>query len=151
MPYIVATTSKQRIFREWTSGTLIYAVVMGFFNDYTDFLRIESFSTMFLAALVMQALTSATFSVKKRVNGWYQGRTGTGTKIAHGLSIWAIMFFSKFVFLGVINIVFASAVEISSFVGLMLIIAVMVILSRLIEVIDRKLGSADRDLTPLGL
>jgi len=139
------------MFREWTSGTLIYAVVMGFFNDYTDFLRIESFSTVFLAALVMQALTSATFSVKKRVSSWYQGRTGTGTKIAHGLSIWAIMFFSKFVFLEVINIVFASAVEISSFVGLMLIIAVMVILSRLIEVIDRKLGSADRDLTPLGL
>jgi hypothetical protein len=54
------------------------------------------------------------------------------------------------VFLGVINIVFARAVEISSFVGLMLIIAVMVILSRLIEVVDRKLGSADRDLTPLG-
>lgn len=151
MPDIVATTSKQRIFREWTSGTLIYAVVMGFFNDYTDFLQIESFSTVFLAALVMQALTSATFSVKKRVNIWYQGRTGTGTKIAHGLSIWAIMFFSKFVFLGVIDIVFASAVEISSFVGLMLIIAVMVILSRLIEVIDRKLGRADRDLTPLGV
>jgi hypothetical protein len=147
----VATSSKQRIFREWTSGTLIYAVVMGFFNDYTDFLRIESFSTVFLAALVMQALTSATFSVKKRVNSWYQGRTGTGIKIAHGLSIWAIMFFSKFVFLEVINIVFASAVEISSFVGLMLIIAVMVILSGLIEVIDRKLGSADRDLTPLGV
>lgn len=139
------------MFREWTSGTLIYAVVMGFFNDYTDFLRIESFSTVFLAALVMQALTAATLSVKKRVSSWYQGRTGTGTKIAHGLSIWAIMFFSKFVFLEVINIVFASAVEISSFVGLMLIIAVMVILSGSIEVIDRKLGSADRDLTPLGL
>ena len=100
----------------------------------------------------MQALTFATFGLKKAVSGWYRGRAGTGTgiKIAHGLSIWAIMFFSKFVFLGVINIVFGTAVEISSFVGLILIIGVMVILSRLIEFIDRRLGSADRDLTPLG-
>ena len=141
--------SRQRIFREWTSGTLIYAVVMGFFNDYTDFLRIESFSTVFLAALVMQALTFATFGLKEGVSRWYRGRTGTGIKVAHGLSIWAIMFFSKFVFLEVINIVFGSAVEITSFVGLMLIIAVMVIVSRLIEVIDRKLGSANRDRTSL--
>lgn len=149
----MATNSRQQIFREWTSGTLIYAVVMGFFNDYTDFLHVESFSTVFLAALVMQALTFATFGLKKVVTRWYRGRSGsgTGTKIAHGLSIWAIMFFSKFVFLGVINIVFGSTVEISSFIGLVLIIAVMVIFSRLIEVIERKLGGTDRDLTPLGV
>lgn len=47
-------------------GTLIYAVVMGFFNDNTDYLFFDSFSTVFLAALVMQALTMATFGLKKR-------------------------------------------------------------------------------------
>jgi hypothetical protein len=113
---------------------------MGFFNDYTDYLRIESFSTVFLAALVMQALTFFTFSFKGWVSRWYRGRTGTGVKIAHGLSIWAIMFFSKFVFLEVIDIVFGEAVEITSFVGLILIIATMVILSRLIELVDRRLA-----------
>jgi hypothetical protein len=121
-------------------GTLLYAVVMGFFNDYTDYLSIQSFSTLFLAALVMQALTFATFSFKGEVSRWYRGRTGTGTRIAHGLSIWAIMFFSKFVFLEVIDIVFGSAVEITSFVGLLLIIATMVISSRLIEMIDSRLA-----------
>ena len=40
---------KQRIFRDWTLGTLLYAVVMGFFNDYTDLLDVESFSTLFMA------------------------------------------------------------------------------------------------------
>ena len=132
--------NRQRIFRDWTTGTLLYAVVMGFFNDYTDYLIIESFSTVFLAALVMQALTFFTFSFKGWVSRWYQGRTGTGTKIAHGLSIWAIMFFSKFVFLEVIDIIFGDAVEITSFVGLILIITTMVILSRLIELVDRRLA-----------
>lgn len=143
----MAINSRQRIFREWTSGTLIYAVVMGFFNDYTDFLRIESFSTVFLAALVMQALTFATLGIKKQVSRWYRGRTGTRSKVAHGFSIWAIMFFSKFVFLWVIDIVFGGAVEVSSFVGLMLIIAVMVIVSRLIDGIELKLGDVDQDVT----
>jgi hypothetical protein len=44
------------------------------------------------------------------------------------------------VFLEVIDIVFGSAVEITSFVGLLLIIATMVIASRLIELIDRRLA-----------
>jgi hypothetical protein len=136
--------NRQRIFRDWTTGTLLYAVVMGFFNDYTDYLRIESFSTVFLAALVMQALTFFTFSFKGWVSRWYRGRTGTGVKIAPGLSIWAIMFFSKFVFLEVIDIVFGEAVEITSFVGLILIIATMVILSRLIELVDRRLADDPR-------
>ena len=129
-------------------GTLLYAVVMGFFNDYTDYLSVQSFSTLFLAALVMQALTYATFSFKGRVSRWYRGRTGTGTLIAHGLSIWAIMFFSKFVFLEVINIVFGSAVEITSFVGLLLIIATMVIAGRLIELIDRRLADETAESSP---
>jgi hypothetical protein len=134
--------SKQLIFRDWTLGTLIYAVVMGFFDDYTDFLTTDSFSTLFLAALVMQALTFATFQFKKRVGTWFRGRPeGTGTKVAHGLSIWAILFFSKFIFLEVIDFTFGDAVEISSFVGLMVIIAVMVIASRLIDAIDQWLAA----------
>jgi hypothetical protein len=41
------------------------------------------------------------------------------------LSIWAIMFFSKFVFLWVLDIMFGTSVEVFRFVGLVLIIAAM--------------------------
>ena len=58
------------------------------------------------------------------------------------------MFFSKFVFLEVIDLAFGSAVEITSLVGLILTIAVMVIVSRVIEVIDRRLAD-DTEFTPL--
>ncbi len=132
--------NRQRLFRDWTLGTLLYASVMGFFSDYTDYLVVESFSTLFLAAFVMQALTFFTFSLKKRVSRWYRGRSGKGMKIAHGMSIWAIMFFSKFVFLEVIDITFGDAVNVTSFVGLILIIATMVILSRLIDLVDDRLA-----------
>jgi preprotein translocase subunit SecY len=122
-------------------GTLLYAVVMGFFNDYTELVDVASFSTLFMASLVMQALTFATFGLKNRVSSWYRGRAETN-KIAHGLSIWAVLFVSKFVYLEVINIIFGSAVEISGFVGLVLIIAVMVIVGRLIVLIDQRLSDS---------
>lgn len=122
---------------------------MGFFDDYTDYLIVESFSSLFLAAFVMQALTFFTFGLKKTVSHWYRGRSGTGIKVAHGLSIWAIMFFSKFVFLEVIDIIFGDAVNVTSFVGLILIIASMVVLQRLIDLADTLLADEPPDKSPM--
>jgi hypothetical protein len=132
-------SNRQRIFKDWTMGTLLYAVVMGFFNDYTDFLDIDSFSTLFLAALVMQALTYATLGLKKWVVAWHRARPQP-SNFGLILSVWAIMFFSKFVFLEVIDIIFGDAVQISGFVGLVLIIATMVVASQIIDQIDRRLA-----------
>ena len=50
------------------------------------------------------------------------------------------MFLSKFVFLGAIDIIFSDAVEISGFVGLLLIIICMTAAQALIEWIDGKLA-----------
>ncbi len=125
-------------------GTLLYAVVMGFFNDYTDILDVTSFSTLFLAALVMQALTWATFRLKLRATAPFKGRTSAGSRIGMGLSVWAILFVSKFVFLEVIDILFGSSVEISGFFGLMAIILAMVVVDRFIELVDGLL--ADRQM-----
>ena len=42
--------SHQLLFQEIFIGTLIYAVVLGFFNDYTNIVSAKSFSTIFLLA-----------------------------------------------------------------------------------------------------
>lgn len=74
--------NKQLIFEEMFVGTLIYAVVLGFFNDYTDIFYAKSFSTIFLCALVMQILTFLTFELKNRVIAWLKGREGFLYKFA---------------------------------------------------------------------
>jgi hypothetical protein len=51
-------------FQELFVGTLIYAVVLGFFNDYTSIVYAKSFSTIFLAAVLLEALTFLTFELK---------------------------------------------------------------------------------------
>jgi hypothetical protein len=112
---------KQQLFREMVLGTLVYAVVLGFFEDHTDILSTWSYTTTFFVAIVMQILTYMTFWLKSLVVKYFKGKEGRKYKAALVFGVWLILFLSKFVFLAVINYIFGSAVEISGFVGLMLI------------------------------
>lgn len=57
-------------------GTLIYAAVLGFFEDYTNIIATWSYSVTFMVAVVMQLLTMATFALKKRVAQYFRGKQG---------------------------------------------------------------------------
>jgi hypothetical protein len=131
---------RQEIFRDWTVDVLLYAVVLGFFNDYTGAIYIDSFSTTFLAALVMKALLAATFRLEHRVGNWFKAREGKIYKAGYILTAWAIMFFSKFIFLEVIDFVFGKAVEITGFVGLVLMILTMIIARKIINMTYLRLA-----------
>ena len=69
-------------------------------------------------------------------------RSSRRSRLGYGLSLWAISFFSKFVFLEVIVLIFGSAVKINGFVGLMLIVMTMVAAQKAIEKTYTKLGTA---------
>lgn len=133
---------RQAIFRDWAAGILLYAVVLGFFNDYTGFITIASFSTIFFAALVLQALTYWTLSLKKWVGSRFSYPENKKFKPGKIFSIWAILFFSKFVFLAVIDFVFGTYVEISGFIGLTLIILIMTVTKEALSYIFNKLGDS---------
>jgi len=136
-------SAKQAFFRSMVLGTLIYAVVLGFFNDYTSILHTTSYSTTFAVAVVMQILTYATLVLKDKTVAWHNREGATRNTPAMVFSVWLIMFLSKFVFLGAIGLVFGDDVEISGFIGLLLIIACMTVAQSLIELIDKKLGNED--------
>lgn len=121
-------------------GTLVYAVVLGFFEDYTDILNTWSYSITFFVAIVMQILTYLTFWLKSLVIKYFKGKEGRIYKAALVFSVWLILFLSKFVFLAVIDFIFGSAVEISGFFGLVIIIIVMIVSKNLIDVAYAKLA-----------
>ena len=131
---------RQELFRSMVLGTLIYSVVLGFFNDYTSILHTRSYSTTFAVAVVMQVLTYATFLLKDKTVAWFRQDGKDRHKAGMIFSVWLIMFLSKFVFLGAIGIIFRDDVEISGFVGLLLIIICMTLAQALIERVDAKLG-----------
>ncbi len=121
-------------------GTLVYTVVLGFFNDYTDILQTRSYSVTFMVAIVLQILTYLTFKLKDKVAGHFKTRTDAFKKPGLVLSVWFIMFVSKFVFLAVISVVFRSSVYVSGFIGLMAIIITMTVAKQLIDLVYKKLG-----------
>jgi hypothetical protein len=130
------------LFRAWTTGTLLYVVVMGFFDDYTPYLQIRSHSTLVLAAAVLQVLTMGTLMLKQVVKARIQGPSNEQRAVAVGLAIWAILFVSKFVFLGVLDLVFGASVQVSGFLGLTAIVAATLVVDKALERIDLSLAGA---------
>lgn len=140
MAEIQLSAPRQQLFREMVFGTLVYAVVLGFFEDYTEILSTWSYTITFLVAVVLQLLTYATLWLKSLVVRQFKGKEGKKAFALMAFAVWFLMFSSKFVFLGVIEFVFGSAVDITGFVGLMLIIITMTIVKRLIDLAYARLA-----------
>lgn len=140
MPDLKSTIAKQQIFTDMLVGTLLYSVVLGFFNDYTDILITKSYSTTFLAALVLQVLTYATLHLKDIVKRLFKNKTGAGYKVGLVLCIWLILFFSKFIFLEIIDFIFGDNVQISGFFGLMAMIICMMLAGGIVDYGYKKLA-----------
>lgn len=134
-------SNKQLLFKEMVLGTLIYSVVLGFFDDYTNVFSAKSFSTVFLAGVVMQVLTYLTFMLKDVVVNRYKTKVEPGSKFGMYFGIWLIMFLSKFVFLWVIDMVFGSNITISGFIGLIAIIVSVTVLNKLADYTFKRLSN----------
>ena len=137
---MVDKSKKQEVFQNMFVGILLYSVVLGFFNDYTEILTTSSYSTTFMVAIVMQLLTYRTFALKDRVKRWFKARNRRFSKAGLVFGVWLILFLSKFVFLAVISFLFKEDVHISGFVGLMAIIICLTIAQKLAELAYKKLA-----------
>jgi len=121
-------------------GTLLYSVLIGFFNDYTDIMHTGTYSTTFMLAIVMQLLTFATFWVKDIVAKKIKALNRPRGKVILGFGVWLVIFLSKFVFLWAISVIFRDSVEISGFVGLLLVIVLMTALQKMVQLVDARLA-----------
>ena len=133
-------TEKQLVFKELFVGTLIYAVVLGFLNDYTDVVAAKSFSTIFFSAIVLQILTLLAFRLKKSLVDWFKSRSGAGAKVGMFFSVWLVMFTSKFVFIGALDLIFGSYISINGFFGILLVVVAVTAAHKLSDYIFVKLG-----------
>ena len=78
--------------------------------------------------------------LKKKVSREFKHKTGRYSNLGHILSVWLVLFLSKFVFLAVIDLVFGDSVQISGFVGLLAIIIIMTVAKELTDYIFDKLA-----------
>lgn len=137
---MITRNTKQELFVDMVLGTLIYAVVLGFFEEYTTILTTWSYSITFFVAVVMQILTFLTLRFKIFIIHQLRNPEKSSSKITVIIGVWLVMFFSKFVFLFVIESIFGSSAEFSGFFGLVVVILTMVLVKQGIERLYEKLS-----------
>lgn len=124
-------TPQQLAFQELFIGTLIYAVVLGFFNDYTHIVTAKSFSTIFYASVLLEILTYLALKLKSQIIAWLRGRSGSIYRVAMVLSVWFVMFVSKFVFVWALDMVFGDYIHVDGFFGILAVVISVTVIHRL--------------------
>jgi len=101
----------QRLFVGYTLAVLVDLTVLNFFDEYWDFVNIESFTISFAAAILLQLLLKLSISAEHRIADYFKTKPGTAPKVYRGLSSYAILVGSKFVMLEAINLMFGDKVS----------------------------------------
>ena len=137
-------TKGQLAFQELFVGTLIYASVLGFFNDYTDIVTPKSFSTIFFSAIILEILTYLALQLKSQLMSWLKDKEGVIYRTLMFFSVWLVMFLSKFVFIWVLDVIFGNYISIDGFFGILFVVLSVTIIHKFAFYIFIKLGDCTR-------
>lgn len=101
---------KQKLFIRYFTAILVDLTVLNLFDEYWDYVVIESFTISLLAALLLQILLQITIKIEHRIAAYFKSKPGTLAKVLRVVSAWAVLFGSKFAILEAINIAFGDQV-----------------------------------------
>ncbi len=104
-------STRQRLFVRYFIAILIDLIVLNLFAEYWGRVHVEAFTVSLLAAVLLQVLLKVTLTIEHRVRAYFQAMGGVTGRVVRLLSAWAILFLSKFVMLGVINVAFGDDIR----------------------------------------
>ena len=137
-------TRAQQRFASWTADVLVYIIVLNLFVEFVDTIVIDSFWISILTAVLLKLLLDAVIGVEHRVAAFFRAREGGVNKALGLVSVFAILFFSKFLILEAVNFVFGDHVELGHFVEIVALIVAMMLTRRLVQAVYERLGQAAR-------
>lgn len=139
-----APTTAQSLFVRYLLAILIDLVVLGLFDEYSDKVEIDSFTTALFAALLLQILLKLTLLLEHHVAAWFKAKPGRIWSLARFLAAWLILFGSKFVILGAIDFAFGDSVlflgALHGIVTLIIVLIVIILAEELVSRIYRRLA-----------
>ena len=137
-------SDRQRTFLRYFTGTLIDLVVLGLFNEYSDHVHVRDFTTVVLAAILLQFLLKWTIIAEHHVLGYFDGKTGFAWKSLKYFVAWLILFGSKFVILEALSFTFGDLVQfhgvLHGIVWLIIVVLTMVAVEELVVRFYRRLA-----------
>jgi hypothetical protein len=139
--------SRQKIFNKYIVFILIDLVVLGFFNQYWEYVFIETFTIALLTAVLLQFLMQGALQIEHLAAHFFENKMGITSKAFRGFSAWVIIFISKLVILEAINLFFGDSVVFSGpihgLVAFLIVVIVMIIAEQSIGWIYRSLGDKE--------
>ena len=145
MPAVANVYSdRQRLFMLYFVGALVDLVVLGLFDEYSEKVYVASFTTMLLAAVVLQFLLKGTIAIEHWVASHFKGKTGGWWKALRYFCAWLVLFGSKFVILEALSFAFAEDVMfegvLHGIVWLIIVVVTMVIAEEIVVRFYRRLA-----------
>ncbi len=103
-------SNHQQLFIRYTLAILIDLTVLNLFNEYWDYVLIDSFSISLLAAVLLQLLLQLTLVIEHRIASYFKSKSGLRPKMLRLFSSWVVLFVSKLIILEAINFAFGNHV-----------------------------------------
>ncbi len=141
----VTVTPAQERFTSWARDVLVYTAVLNLFVEYVDAIVIDSFTISLFTAAVLKVLLDVLTLVEHRVSHFFSKIH----KILGLLSMWVVLFLSKFVILEVIDIIFGDHVELGKFLDVVVLVLSLMIARALVLKAYDALGTKVRGSTPV--
>jgi hypothetical protein len=111
----------------YMSATLVDLVVLGLFAEYWEYVTVNSFTIMLLAAALLQVLLKLTIVVEHWVAAFFNARPGGFNKFMRYFMAWVVLFGSKFVILEAVVLAFGDRLRFGGpFHGVVALIVVVV-------------------------
>ena len=137
-------SDRQRLFLLYFVGALVDLVVLGLFDQYSDKVFVDDFTTMLMASIVLQLLLKATIAVEHKVAAYFKSKPGGFMKFMRFFCAWLVLFGSKFVILEALSFAFGDSVKFEGvwhgIVWLIIVVVTMVIAEEIVVRIYRKLA-----------
>jgi len=138
-----AFNKKQHLFVKYTFAILVDLTVLNLFDEYWDYVTLSSFSTSFVAAILLQLLLQITLKVEHLVAEYFKKREGLSAKVFRGISTWGILFISKLIMLKAIELLFSQSIHFSGpihgAVSFIVVIVAMIVAEQVIVKINQSL------------
>ncbi len=114
--HIVAATAeipstRQRLFARYFMAILMDLVVLNLLAEFWGLVELDSFSTSLIAAVLLQVLLQATLMLEHAVARLFDNRQGAGWSALRLFTAWLILFGSKFVMLGAVDMLLGDALH----------------------------------------
>lgn len=136
--------NSQRLFVRYLVAVLIDLTVLNLFDEFWDLVTISPFSVSVLAAILLQVLLKATLVLEHKVAAYFNAKSGGFARFMRFFTAWLILFGSKFVMLGAIDLAFGDDVlftgPLHGVVSFIVVVMVMLVAEEITVRIYRHLG-----------